>query len=96
MKKAIEIRLFTIEGAECHRDAKMTIDGGELKFAEPKMNKKYCFALEFDGDCMVSKDGKDFYLAEAIQLGGRRISVNDQMRAKVVELMKNAERNNGI
>lgn len=82
MENRIEIRLFSIEGAECHRDAKVTFEGGTLEFVKPKMNKKYRFALEIDGDCMASKDGRDFYLADAIQLDGRRIRVNGHLEEK--------------
>ena len=87
MKKAIEIKIFTIEGAECARDAGVRFKGGVPEFVEPKMNKNYRFAIDIDGDCMVSKNGEDFYVAEAIKLGGRRISVNDKLKEMAMKGM---------
>lgn len=84
MKDDSEIKIYRIEGAVCPRDFKLSFKGKTPELVDPKMNKKYSIALEIGVTCFVSKDGEDFYPAEAILLNGRTISVNDELKAKAM------------
>ena len=75
--KTMLITMLHIDGAVVMPELKKVNVNGEAAYQLPKTNPMYCFAALINGMPMASKDGREFVVAIAINVGGKMFSASE-------------------